>query len=491
MFLTLSVSLYTSRLVFISLGVEDFGIFNVVAGVVTMFAFINSAMSSATQRFLSYEMARGSKKKLNEVFKMCVNVHFLISVLVVLLCETIGLWLLNNKLNINIERIDAANWIYQCAILGLVLTIMSVPYNANIISHEKMQAFAYISMLDVILRLILAYILGMNLGDNLEVYGTLMLFVNSTVVLSYILYNKVNFKNSRLTFYWDANLFKTLTSYTSWSLFGNLSSVASNQGVNIILNLFFGATINASRAIAYQINGAVVSFVTNLQVAINPQIIKNYSSGNKNEMLVLIFKGAKFSFFLLFIVALPVLIKTDEILKIWLGDVPEYSVMFCRLALLDALILCWSGGLMAAIQATGNIKTYQLVVGGVLLMNIPLSYLILSLYPVPYFVAFVSISLSLVAFIFRLVIIRSVLGVSILDFIKSVIIPSVTVSVILSFLFYIDIPYIMNDVIDLFFTAIISTLSSIVIIYFFGMDEDEKKIGAEWFKSLKNKWSDI
>ena len=482
MMLTLFVGLYTSRLIFNALGIEDYGIYNIVAGVVTMFSFINGAMSSATQRFLAYEIGVNDNVKLNNTFKMCVNIHLIISVIIIILCETIGLWFLNTKLNISPERLDAANWVYQCAMLGLVLTIMNVPYNANIIAHEKMQAFAYISILDVTLKLSIAYMLYLELGDNLKLYAISMLIVNFIIWICYFTYNKIFFVNSKYGIYWDSELFKVLTSYTGWNLFGNLSSVAANQGINITLNLFFGPTVNASRAVAYQINGAIVNFITNLQMAINPQIIKNYSTGKFNEVNGLVFKGAKYSFFLLYLIALPILLKTDEVLKLWLGNVPDYAVIFCRLALIDALIVCWSGGLMAAIQATGKIKLYQLIVGGVLLLNIPLSYLILSLYNVPYYVFFVSISLSMISLMARLVFVNKLNGINILSFIDKVIWRSLIV--VLSTIILISLYYPKYD--GLLFDLIVTTIYTSTIVIFcivtLGLDSMEKSYCYKFIK---------
>lgn len=475
MLLTLGVTLYTSRVVFNALGVEDFGIYNVVAGVVTMFAFIKGAMSSATQRFFSFELGRNELIKLHNTFKMSINIHIIISIVLILVCETLGVWFLNNKLTINPDRLDAANFVFQCAVAGLVLTVMDVPYNANIVAHERMQAFAYISLLDVGLKLAVVSMLSFNLGDDLEVYALFTLLANVVVWLCYFTYNRINFSNTKFGFYWNGGLFKTLIGYTGWNLFGNLAAVGANQGINILLNIFFGPSVNAARALAYQINSAVSGFVTNLQMAINPQIIKNYSIGSYQEMNTLVFKGTKYSFFLLYIIALPFFIKTSEIIELWLGSVPEYASIFCKLALIDALIISLSGGLMAALQATGKIKHYQLVVGGILLLNLPLSFVVLKFFPHPEVVFVISISLSLIALYSRLVFNLHLNGVKISSYMKSVILPCFFVVCFSLPLFFISLNISRNAFFDLIGTAFFSSIVSLVGVLFLGLDKSEKE----------------
>lgn len=474
MLLTLGVTLYTSRVVFNALGIEDFGIYNVVAGVVTMFAFIKGAMSSANQRFFAFELGRNELTKLHNTFKMSINIHIVISVILVLLCETLGVWFLNNKLTISPERLDAANFVLHCAVAGLVLTIMDVPYNANIVAHERMQAFAYISLLDVALKLAVVLMLSLKLGDDLEVYALLTLLANMLVWLCYFIYNRINFSTTKFGFYWDSRLFRTLINYTGWNMFGNLAAVGANQGINILLNIFFGPAVNAARALAYQINSAVSGFVTNLQMAINPQIIKSYSIGAYQEMNTLVFKGTKYSFFLLYIIALPFFIKTNEIIELWLGSVPEYASIFCKLALIDALIISLSGGLMAALQATGKIKHYQLVVGGILLFNLPLSFVMLRFFHHPEVVFFISISLSLIALYSRLVFNLRLNGVKISAYIKYVILPCVFVVCFSLPLFYVNLNISSNAFFDFIGTAFVTSIVLLVGVLFLGLDENEK-----------------
>lgn len=408
MILILVVTLYTSRVVLNALGIEDFGIFNVVGGVVTMMAFLSGAMSSATQRFLSFELGKNDTQQLHNLFKMSINIHILIILIVVLVAETVGLWFINTKLVIPIERLSAANFVFHCVLFSFCCTVISVPYHATIIAYEKMNAFAYISIVDVTLKLVVVFLLSHYGGDKLEFYAFLLAFVSVIILGTYYVYARRQFAITRFSWYWDKKLFKILFGYTGWNLFGNLAAIATNQGINILLNLFFGATVNAARAIAFQINSAITGFVSSLQMSINPQIVKSYAGGNYQYMLQLVFSGARYSFFLLYMLGIPFLLQTDTILNIWLGNVPEFTSSFVRLVVVDSLIISLSGTLMTAFQATGRIKKYQVVVGLIILCNLPISYVFLNLGFNPNFVMLIGISISLVALLARIILLSRI-----------------------------------------------------------------------------------
>lgn len=427
MILTLGVTLYTSRVVLNSLGVEDFGIYNVVGGVVTMMAFVSGAMSSATQRFLSFELGKNNTEQLHNVFKMSINIHWLIILIVVLFAETVGLWFVNTQLVIPPERLVAANWVYQCALFAFCCSVLGVPYNASIIAHEKMSAFAYMSIIDVLLKLLVVFLLAAHDGDKLEFYALLLALVSVLILGCYYAYARWYFTVTKFSWYWNAVLFKTLFSYTGWNLFGNLAAVATNQGVNILLNLFFGATVNASRAIAFQVNSAITGFVTSLQISINPQIVKSYANDNHVYMHQLIMGCSKYTFFLLYALALPILLQTETVLTLWLINPPVHAVLFCQLILVDALINSLSGSLMASAQATGNIKRYQVIIGGVLLLNLPLSYLFLSNAGSAHTVFYVSIGTSIAALLFRFVLLKELINLNVTQFVSKVLYKSIFV----------------------------------------------------------------
>ncbi len=474
MLFTMAVSLYTSRIVLNTLGVEDFGIYNVVGGVVLMFSFLNNAMSSGTQRFLSFELGKKDYEQLKKVFSMSINIHATIAILILLLAETIGLWFLNTQLTIPEERMVAANWVYQFSILAFLVTIMSVPYNASIISHERMNIFAYVSIIEVILKLVIVFMLQWFGFDKLKLYAILIFLVSLIIRFIYSIYCKVNFKECSYYLFWDKKLYKTLMSYAGWNLWGNIAGVMMNQGINILLNIFFGPVVNAARGIAYQINGAVNSFVSNFQTAMNPQIVKSYAANNKEYMHKLIYKGAKYSYFLLFMLSLPVIIETESILTWWLKIVPEHSVLFCRLILINALIDCISGPLMTAAQASGKIKVYQSIVGGLLLSILPISYILLKLgYPAETTI-YVNIFISVIALVFRLFIISPLVSLK-----KGIFLQKVIIKILLVTLLSIVVPYlcflqISNEIIRFISVCITSIVSAFSIIYFIGIEKEER-----------------
>jgi O-antigen/teichoic acid export membrane protein len=475
MFLTMGVSLYTSRVVLNTLGVADFGIYNVVGGVVMMLSFLNASMSSATQRFLSFELGKRDFAEFKRVFSMSINIHAIIAVTIFILAETIGLWFLNAKLNIPANRMGAANWVYQFSIFSFMVSILSVPYNATIIAHERMNAYAYISIAEVGLKLFIVFALVWLGFDKLKLYSILVFGVAVIIRALYQTYCTRNFPESKYSFFWDKNLYKTLMSYAGWNLFGNLAAVTFNSGINILLNIFFGPAINAARGIAYQVNGAVNGFVGNFQMAINPQIVKSYAANEKGYMHQLIFQGSKYSFFLLFFLSLPVLFETEVILSWWLKIVPEYTVLFCRLVLINTLIDCISGPLMTAAQASGKIKKYQAVVGGLLLLILPISYLFLKIGFPPQTTLFVSISISIIALFARLQIISPLVSLSILNFTRQVLIRILTVivaSIVLPLIIKLNIH---QNLIQFFTVSIACTLSVTTSIYLLGLRDEEKQ----------------
>ena len=406
MILSMLVTLYTSRVVLNVLGVEDFGIYNVVGGVVTMFGFFNGAMASATQRFLSYEIGRNNFGQLKKTFNVAQIIHVCIGLLIFILAETIGLWFVNNYLNIPTGRMEAARWIYHFAVLSFLVSIIQVPYNAVIIARERMDVYAYVSILEVSLKLLIVFMLKWIVFDKLKLYGILIFVVTCIIASIYRIYCRKNFNETAFEIVKEKSLYRTLVSYSGWNLFGNIAAVAKGQGITIILNIFFGTIVNAAQGVSNQVNGAVQSFVFNFQTAVNPQIIKSYAADNKEYMTNLIIQSAKFSFYLLFILALPIILEIDIILRLWLKTIPEYTALFTVLILINALIESMSGSLMTAVQATGKIRAYQLVVGTLLILILPVSYLFFKLDYPPDSTFVVCIFISIIALIVRLYFIR-------------------------------------------------------------------------------------
>lgn len=412
MLLVMIVSLYTSRIILKVLGVDDFGIYNVVGGIVTMFAFFNGSMSAATQRFLSYELGQEHSGQLQKIFSVAFSIHLLIAICVFLLAETLGLWFVHNKLNVPIDRMNAALWVYQCSVLSFVISITQVPYNAIIIAREKMNIYAYMSIVEVILKLLIVFLLFYISLDKLKVYAVLVLSVSVIKTIFYRFYSIRSFDECRLVLVRDLTVYKPLFSFASWNVLAHFALMGINQGQNILLNIFFGPVVNAARAVSFQVKGAIDLFVQNLVVATNPQIVKSYASNDLKYMFELIFQSSKYSFLLLLFFSIPLLIETEFILNMWLKEPPEYSVIFCKLIIINTLVDATSGTLGYAVLATGRVKKYQLIISFVLLFNLPLSYILFKSGFPPEYAFFVSILLSFIAFFVRLLLIKEMFDFS-------------------------------------------------------------------------------
>lgn len=376
MFFTMAVSLYTSRVVLSTLGVSDYGIYNVVGGVVAMFTFINSSMVNATQRFITFELGQGNKDRLHTVFCTSLNIHAIISIIIVLLVETVGLWFLYNKMQIPDERINAAFWTLQCSILATIVNVMSVPYNASIVAHEKMSAFAYISILEVTLKLLIVFLLMVSPFDKLILYAVLVLVVQIFIRFIYGNYCSRHFEETHYAFRMDKSLFKTMTSFAAFDLFGNLSVVARTQGINLLLNVFFGTILNAAAGVANQVQGAVMGFGNNVLMAVTPQLIKSYSVKDYDRMNYLLHKFTLITFILLLLLSMPIIQEANYILGIWLKEVPAYAVSLCQLTLIFGVIANSFRLVSTGIEATGNIKRQSTILGCLYLSVIPIAYIL-------------------------------------------------------------------------------------------------------------------
>ena len=433
------VSLYTSRVILQTLGVEDYGVYNVVGGVISMFTFLNGAMSSATSRYITFEIGKGNMEQLKKVFSTSLQIHAIIALLIVILGETVGLWFLMNELVIPDGRMDAAMWVYQCSVVTAVVTIMSVPYNADIIAHEKMSAFAYISVLEIILKLAIVYLLVVLPFDKLKVYAVLVLMVGLLIRCIYTCYCHKHFEESHYIHRIDKPLLKEMSSFAGWSFWGNLAAILYSQGLNMMLNIFFGPVVNAARGIASQIQGVVQQFVSNFQMALNPQITKTYASGELDKMHSLMFRSARFSFMLLFFLSLPIMFETNYILTLWLGIVPENTVIFARIIIAISLIYTIANPCVIANQATGKVKVYQAVVGGLLLLILPISYIVLKMGAPAYSVFIVHFCVESVAQFARMYMLRNMIDLPLWSYVKNIYLPIMGVvlfSIVLPLLVY-------------------------------------------------------
>jgi len=475
MLLTMFVSLYTSRVVLKVLGVDNFGIYNVVGGIVIMLSFLNSAMSSATQRYFSFQLGKKDYKQLKKIFSITVNIHFFIALLVVLLAETLGLWFLNSILNIPETRMVAANCVYQFSVATLFMTVVTVPYNAAIIAHERMNIYAYISIFEVLAKLVVVYLIQVLDGDKLTIYATLLFPIATFVPAIYWFYCKRNFQECSYSWVWDRDKYKEILSYAGWNLWGNLAVVGFDQGINLLLNIFFGPTVNAARGVAYQVNSAISNFVSNFQLALNPQIFKSYAANKLEYMQRLVFQGSRLSYYLLLLLTLPVLFQTELILRWWLKVVPDYTVTFTQLILINALITSLSGSLITAAQATGRIRVYQSIVGGILLLNVPLSYIFLKSGSSPSSTMIIMIVINFLALIARLFLLQRLGVLNSYLYIKRVIlnvflVTALVVGIVYSFISFIS----FDEFYEFVFRSIFIESISVLCIYLVGLSQDEK-----------------
>lgn len=424
MLITMGVSLYTSRVLLDTLGIEDYGIYNIVGGVVIMFSVLNTSLSGATSRFLTYELGSGNSNILKRTFASAFLIHLFVALFIFILAETIGLWFVYNKLLIPSERFNSALIAYQFSILSSLISITQVPYNAAIIAHERMSIYAYVSIFEAILKLLIVYILVIGQFDKLVLYSILMFIASLIIASIYRIYCTRRFEECRMSFKIERSKTKAMIVYSGWDLYGNLSVMVRGQGVNILLNLFFGAVINAATGITTQVQNVIDRFADNFLTAVKPQIVKCYALGHFDEMKNLINNSAKFSYCLLFFMSLPLILESSFVLSIWLKEVPYYTVVFCQTSLLNGLTTVMFRPIMYSIHATGKVKRMSLINGTIYLSTLPISYFLLKQgYPpiTPYIINIILMALGSIS---NLLILKKYLPLfSILSFLSKVIVP--------------------------------------------------------------------
>ena len=473
----LLVSLYTSRVILNSLGVEDYGVFNVVAGVVSMFSLLSNSLSAAISRYLTFELGTGNTEKLRVIFSSSVIIQFTLALIVVLLIEIVGIWFLNNYINIPEGRLGAAHWVLQCSAIMFAVNLISVPYNAAIIAHEKMGFFAYVSILDQIFKLVIAYLLYVSPFDKLKLYAVLLAVVSILIRIIYGTYCKNHFEECNGKVKFDKSIISQIASFAGWNFLGATSTILTIQGVNVLMNIFFSVVVNAARGISLQIEGVIMNFVSNFTTAINPQITKSYALGDKEYMFKLIQRGSKYSFFLVLIFALPISLETETILNVWLGIVPQYTVQFIRLSMLVTLLSVISQTLITAKLATGKIKKAQIVLGGLGVLIFPMVYVAYRLGMPPAMSYIITFVVGIVQLCYRLCFLRTMIQLSVRCFFKSVLLRDFYVLVFSSILpvilhFYLPIEEGLSKLILICSVSLTTTTLSV---YFFGCDKNEQR----------------
>lgn len=488
MMLLMFVGLFTSRVVLNTLGIEDYGIYNVVGGVVAMFGFINNAMTSATTRFITFALGENKLKVLKSIFNTSILIHLCIAVLIIIVGETIGLWFFYEKINIPLERVNAGFWVYQFSLLSAIIMIFSIPYNATIIAHEKMSAFAYITILDAILKLAVVFAIINSSYDKLVSYSFLILLTQIINCFVYLMYCIRKFPESHIKLEIHKKIFKEMLSFASWSLWGCTANIAYTQGVNIILNLFFGPVVNAARGIAVQVQNIINNFAVNFQTAVNPQIIKYHAQNDFNSMHSLIFRSSKFSFYLLLLVSLPLFFEADLVLLWWLNKVPENTALFLRLILITTILDTISNPIMKSVDASGKIKRYHMIIGGTLILIAPVSYLCLEMGAPAYSVFIVHICFCIIALILRLFIVKPLIDLSIEKYIKSVILPMFKVGLCSMIVPFILMAILEKSIISFMIMCFSCVISVTICIWALGLESNEKDFLITKIINFKNKW---
>ena len=470
------ISLYTSRVILNALGIEDFGIYNVIGGFVVTFSVISGSLSAAITRFLNFELGRNEAKRLIHVFSSAVSIQIGLAVIIAILANSVGLWFLYEKMVIPLDRMNAALWVFEFSVFTFCINLISVPYNAAIIAHEKMGVFAYISLLEGILKLGICYFIQFTSFDRLIFYAILMASVSLVIRFVYGLYCKKYFVECRYHFIFDKNLLKQMFGFAGWNFIGASSAVLRDQGGNVVINLFAGPSVNAARGISMAVSSAVSGFVTNFMTALSPQITKSFASGEKQYMLTLIFQGARLSYYMLLFLSLPIILNTHFVLQIWLKIVPDHAVLFTQLVLIFAMSESISNPLITAMLATGRIRNYQIVVGGLQMMNLPLSYILLKIGLIPETVMIVAIFVSQVCFIARLIMLRSLIGLNPKDYLKRVYFNIIVVTVISLIIPTTLSVIIREEWINFIIVTLLSFMSCFITILYIGCNSQERSL---------------
>lgn len=481
------INFYTSRVILQALGVDDFGIYNVVGGFVAMFSVLSKSLSGAASRFLNFEMGKGNLDRLSKVFSTTVTIQIALALAIALICEAFGVWFVNCKMVLPAERLFAANWVFQFSVFTFCINLISVPYNAAIIAHERMKAFAYVSIFEGVAKLAIAFAVMVSPIDTLIFYAALICLLQFGLQGMYWGYCKKQFSECSYSFIYDKPLMKEMFGYAGWNFIGSASATLRNQGGNILINLFFGPAVNAARAIANQVLHAVDGFAQNFMMAIKPQITQNYASGNYDYMMKLVFMGSRMTYYLLFVISLPVLLNADYLLGLWLKEVPDHSVLFVQLTLIFTMLEHVSGTLITAQLATGKIRNYQLVVGGIQLLNLPISYVVYKLGGIAESFVIVAIICGIGCLIARLYMIRPLIGLKIKDFVQQVLLKLLLVTCASTIIPIVLKHVLENNFLNFVIVSAVAVLCSAISIYTLGLNSKERSMMLSYVQKFRNK----
>lgn len=472
MLFTMLIGFYTSRIILNVLGISDYGLYNVIGGVVAIFGILYNSMTTSTSRHITFEIGRGEESDLKNIFNTSIIIHFLLAITVCLVSIPVGKWFITNKLEIPNDRYDAAYWVYYCTLITMFLTIISVPYNALIVANERMKVFAYISIIESLLKLLILYIIGTYSNDKLKLYASLLVLVQFIIQTIQYLYCRKNFIiiQEKISFKIKKKVFKEMFSFAGWNMFGDSAFILYTQGINLLLNIFFGTTINAARGIAVQVQTLIMRFITGFQTALNPQITKSYAKNDLSYMHKLIFSSSKYSFCLFLIIATFIYLNLEFLLILWLKQIPSHTVNFINIMLFSSLIDCLSNPLIISAKASGKVRKYQIVIGSLLLVIVPLSYVFLSIGYPPEIVFIIHLIITIIAQFVRVILIKPIIALPIKSYINEVIIKCILIMI--SSAIFIDLIYRLN-INQILCSLIILTLQ-IITIYYLVLRKDEQ-----------------
>ena len=487
MFVLMLIGLFTSRVILQALGVEDYGINSVIAGFLSMFGIITGSMSSAISRFITVELGRGKLERLKQVFSTSITVQLFMGILIVILIETFGMWFVTTQMQIPYGREVAAQWCLHCATLTTFISLMNIPFNSAIIAYEKMSAFAYMTILDAILKLVICYAIYISPIDKLITYAILGVCVSIITTSIYWIYCLRKFEETSLSFTFDKILFKEMWGFAGWNLFSQTAWILNTQGINMLMNIFFGVVVNAARGVAVQVNGIIQNFVNNFMMALNPQITKSYAAGDKETAFRLACRGCRFSFYIMYFLALPIMIESHQILELWLGTPPEQADMFVVWTILSTLASLLGNTMVTLQMAHGDIKQYQIWITIFGCIPFPLTWLVFK-WGAPSIVAYYIYVAVYWGLIFvRYYLVHEKTGIPAKMYLGGVVVKTHLVAISAAIL-PLGVFFLMPETISrLLLVGIVSVLSSTIVIYFFGVDEVERNFLQQKILSVTSK----
>ncbi len=485
------ISLYTSRVILEALGVEDYGIYQVVGGMVMMFSIISSSLSTAISRFITFEIGSGDKERLKKIFSTSITIQIVIALIVTLLVEVIGIWFMDTEMQIPAERMNAARWVLHCSVLTFCINLLSVPYNACIIAHEHMSAFAYISILEAVIKLAICYAIMVSPIDKLIFYAILMLLLAVAIRIIYAVYCHRKFEESRAKNGFDKSIFKEMIGFSGWSFFNNSAFILNNQGINMLMNVYFGVVVNAARGIAVQVENSVLQFVNSFTTAINPQITKSYANGDLQGMHKLVCRGARFSYFMILFIALPIIIEAEQILCMWLVEVPEHAVAFVQLSLIMGMCDCIGNTGYTACIATGKLKKYSLIITSIACLEFPLAWGFFATGAAPEYAYITYIAVKTTILFVRMFLLKNLVELKISMYVNQVLIPITLTTIVAIIIPFVAHTTITPGILRFSATTVLSIICVSASVLYIGMSRDERSIVLKKCKSIISKFIKI